>query len=1141
VIDVRSATPVVAALALASLGHPVFPAHSMRDGRCSCDRSNCTSPGKHPRTPHGKDDATTSFVAINDWWGRWPEANVALRTSAFFVLDIDPDDGGASSLAELERTHGVLPRTIEALTGGGGRHLGFAHPGFRIPNSASKIAPGLDVRGGDGYIIVAPSNHESGGVYRWADGCAPGDVEPAQAPQWLIEAILHATPASEPTRARRAAREGVVRKCTSSYCRDALVRAAASYVAKAKGVEDGRKNVAFNLASHLASFLDQHGCRLSEADAFEILDQWNRRCACPLADRELRYRIANGFRYGDRQDKLVQALELVEPPPPPTPSAPVATTCEEARAQVALAVRDFRPGEGSTHLQAVAGAGKTTAAMRRAMQAMRSRSPGWARCTVLVEPTVDLVEEKAREAREHALELGVELEVRVLRGKSADSASGWWCEHLVDASERAKLQRSSCIGCPLYGRGNGAKWVAGACMTTPGRFRYAREETLDRLGRRRDSTEEEFPVPVLLICTLDALRHAWGAIPRRATIIIDDAPLLGLLNKVDLHANDIRSEIERAQEWRSHTVTPQLVPDRRVPEVIVCDVVVGLLQAMIRGVGSEAPQRVEAYVRSLPPDLFQALRDGGFARPSRPNGLPLPWPWEEFELDAEPDGVPAFSDVAIRLAERVAATGVCPHIERVRRSWVVHSPDAQLLDRIGKGRVLWLAVEAVPTWLVERLGIETVVLRAAPEQLRALVAERRSESSGAKGVLSWGAGLRRGDQKQLGTPTDRLIRSLAQEFKERCVAGSLWFEGAQVGTFAAVLHKSDRDALERDLGPAAWCVHYGSGHAGTNALSGAELLIVRRYALNPAAARTQACALRRMFPVNGVVEQATPGSLWEARRWTPGGEVIPTRVPADVLEQQLTRSAESAFMTNAVGRGRPLSATSRRIVIILNGRPFDLGGAVPEVWPFDQLLSAFGVEATLEPTSRDQFAALARLNAQRAAQHKAQRERVRNILIQEPSASTHTIERRCGVGVRNAQRLVAAVRAADAPGVIRFAFATLRARVITSDARTHIDSLCIRLSEVSTRFGLEPLQQALAEVGAPSLGRITIRRRRQEIVQALMDGSELVLPSRSDRAASLDWVLRAMVRVAEAPDLGPSTAGETRQFPLPPESSGVVG
>ena len=72
-----------------------------------------------------------------------------------------------------------LPATRIHQTKGGGRHWVFRHaPGVR--NSGGMIAPGVDVRGEGGYIIVPPS----------AGYSVTSAVEPAEWPDWLLALIL---------------------------------------------------------------------------------------------------------------------------------------------------------------------------------------------------------------------------------------------------------------------------------------------------------------------------------------------------------------------------------------------------------------------------------------------------------------------------------------------------------------------------------------------------------------------------------------------------------------------------------------------------------------------------------------------------------------------------------------------------------------------------------------------------------------------------------------------------------------------------------------------------------------------------------------------------------------------------------------
>lgn len=170
------------------LGWAVFPCHSIDPaGICSCGDTECSSPGKHPRTQNGVLDATTDPDQIKKWWEQWPTANVAIATgkiSGIDVLDIDPRHGGNQSLEELEAQHEPIPSTPIANTGGGGRHIVFRHhEGLR--NKAG-IAPGIDIRADGGYVVAAPSIHASGNIYSWDANLKPTKVDIAEWPPWLL-------------------------------------------------------------------------------------------------------------------------------------------------------------------------------------------------------------------------------------------------------------------------------------------------------------------------------------------------------------------------------------------------------------------------------------------------------------------------------------------------------------------------------------------------------------------------------------------------------------------------------------------------------------------------------------------------------------------------------------------------------------------------------------------------------------------------------------------------------------------------------------------------------------------------------------------------------------------------------------------
>jgi putative DNA primase/helicase len=74
---------------------------------------------------------------------------------------------------------------VTANTGGGGHHLFFKQPSFKVrKDTAGKLlGRGIDVLS-DGCIVVAPpSRHASGRRYAWANGRSFQDIEPAKLPK----------------------------------------------------------------------------------------------------------------------------------------------------------------------------------------------------------------------------------------------------------------------------------------------------------------------------------------------------------------------------------------------------------------------------------------------------------------------------------------------------------------------------------------------------------------------------------------------------------------------------------------------------------------------------------------------------------------------------------------------------------------------------------------------------------------------------------------------------------------------------------------------------------------------------------------------------------------------------------------------
>lgn len=159
-------------------------------GECGCGGREECSPGKHPIgdcAPRGVLDASVYPRTIQQWWARFPNANLALACgpSGLIIVDIDLRHGGDE--AAFWAKVGGQVETVRTITPGGGVHLWFTAPPGEFTVSVGKFLPGIDIRAGAGYVMLPPSRHSSGGVYQFEIGYSPKDIAPAPAPAILAE------------------------------------------------------------------------------------------------------------------------------------------------------------------------------------------------------------------------------------------------------------------------------------------------------------------------------------------------------------------------------------------------------------------------------------------------------------------------------------------------------------------------------------------------------------------------------------------------------------------------------------------------------------------------------------------------------------------------------------------------------------------------------------------------------------------------------------------------------------------------------------------------------------------------------------------------------------------------------------------
>ena len=283
------------------MGLPVFP----------CDEN------KRPMTAHGFRDATRDAATIQRSFRN--AAMIGIPTgeaSGFFVLDLDCKNG-ARGLEWLAAHEHRLPQTRRHRTRSGGIHLLFTMPAGRtIRNSASKVGPGVDVRGTGGYIIAPPSDG-----YDVIDASIIAD-----APAWLLDLIDPPAPQAQPVAPRppsppRQSGDG------TPYGLAALDAAATAIMT----APDGAKHDTLNREAYSIGGLVAAG-QLAEGPAIatlaSALEGLRARCEdFPAAQKTLRQAFQQGMAKPREAPAMLRRTIVEEyapraPEPPPRDAAP---------------------------------------------------------------------------------------------------------------------------------------------------------------------------------------------------------------------------------------------------------------------------------------------------------------------------------------------------------------------------------------------------------------------------------------------------------------------------------------------------------------------------------------------------------------------------------------------------------------------------------------------------------------------------------------------------------------------------------------------------------------------------------------------------------------------------------------------------
>ncbi|MFJ7967940.1 bifunctional DNA primase/polymerase [Streptomyces sp. NPDC096324] len=298
-IDRRATTLALAhALSAAERGLAVIPLSRTKLPALRSPHRDDPDPrpchGECGRFGHGVYDASIEPRRIRELFAAAPWATgygiaCGLHPHHLIGVDLDTksDTDSSTALRELALRHlFTIPDTVVVVTPSGGRHLWLSGPpDVVVPNSASRLAPGIDIRGAGGYL-VGPGSRTEQGVY----GTAPGTsgLAPAPCPPELLRLLL--PPPTPPARDRRS---------TDS--------AHSAHSAHSVNERQGQGLVQFVLAAHEG----QRNTRLFWAACRAYENGFGPQLTAPL----VRAAVRTGLTEREARSTIASAARMTAPPP----------------------------------------------------------------------------------------------------------------------------------------------------------------------------------------------------------------------------------------------------------------------------------------------------------------------------------------------------------------------------------------------------------------------------------------------------------------------------------------------------------------------------------------------------------------------------------------------------------------------------------------------------------------------------------------------------------------------------------------------------------------------------------------------------------------------------------------------------------
>jgi putative DNA primase/helicase len=210
------------------------------------------------RTKHGAlvkwgTEATSDITRLEEWAARWPGCNWGVATgqkSGIFAIDLD----GAQGHVWATETNLPSDTLITATGREGGFQVIYQQPLGITTKTSAGVAPGVDVRGDGGMIVLPPSIHPNGTQYQFVKW-----VQPSAAPDWLVGLVTKTEQPSTPAPSQEPCQPAT--EAEKAYGANIMKKACAEFAAIIPG--QGKRNagavkLAYTIAGVVAAGWLEH-------------------------------------------------------------------------------------------------------------------------------------------------------------------------------------------------------------------------------------------------------------------------------------------------------------------------------------------------------------------------------------------------------------------------------------------------------------------------------------------------------------------------------------------------------------------------------------------------------------------------------------------------------------------------------------------------------------------------------------------------------------------------------------------------------------------------------------------------------------------------------------------------------------------